>query len=262
MEISANLFMESLFFVILVICSISEAIDIGDKIGRNRVNQELLREQSSIRQSLKNREDLQQIYSEVHLDSFKVSKSCMIDRYYTQLFAADTSNYPGNDMYTLLVTFMGRSICMHSNTICIVSLAFGHELLVQGKKCVNVEFGVFHSQSLLIHSGERMVEICFRTKSKESERRVASGSKRELFCVQLLAKMAVFTKLPRMLRTAFLFLLICSCIRGRLLEVNSRLLEEPWLLHQKVDINNCLANITYSRVRMDSSVFLSPKSLM
>ena len=106
METSANLFTESPFLMFLVICSISEAIDIGDKIGRNRVNQELLREQSSIRQSLKNREDLQQIYSEVHLDSFKVSKSCMIDRYYTQLFAADTSNSPGNDVYISLVTFL------------------------------------------------------------------------------------------------------------------------------------------------------------
>lgn len=78
--------------------SISEALDIGDQIGRNRVNQELLREQSTIRQSLKNREDIQQMFSEVNLDSFKVSKSCMIDRYYTQLFAADTTNTPGNDM--------------------------------------------------------------------------------------------------------------------------------------------------------------------
>lgn len=31
---------------------------------------------------------------------------------------------------------------MHSNTICIVSLAFGHEILTKGKKCVKVEFGV------------------------------------------------------------------------------------------------------------------------
>ena len=164
-----------LVFVFLVICSISEAIDIGDKIGRNRVNQELLREQSTIRQSLKNREDLQQIYSEVHLDSFKVSKSCMIDRYYTQLFAADTSNYPGNDVYFLDVTFIDRSICMHSNTICIVSLAFGHELLAQGKKCVKVEFGVYYFQQLLNHREERMVEIFLRMKSKESERRGAFG---------------------------------------------------------------------------------------
>ena len=175
MEISANLFTESWHFVFLVICSISEAIDIGDKIGRNRVNQELLREQSSIRQSLKNREDLQQMYSEVHLDSFKVSKSCMIDRYYTQLFAADTSNYPGNDVYDLKMGFKDRSICMHSNTICIVSLAFGHELLVQGKKCVKVEFGVFHIQSFIIRSGEKMVEIFCQTKFRESERREVFG---------------------------------------------------------------------------------------
>ena len=31
---------------------------------------------------------------------------------------------------------------MHSNTICIVGLAFGHEILVAGKKCVGVAFGV------------------------------------------------------------------------------------------------------------------------
>ena len=78
--------------------SISEALDIGDQIGRNRENQDLLREQSTIRQSLKNREDIQNVFSEVHLDSFKLSKSCMIDRYYTQLFAADTGNRRGNDM--------------------------------------------------------------------------------------------------------------------------------------------------------------------
>ena len=76
-----------------------EALDMGEAIGRNRQNQELLREQSSIRQSLKSREDLLKQFSEVHLESFKLSKSCMIDRYYTQLFAADTSNQRGNDVY-------------------------------------------------------------------------------------------------------------------------------------------------------------------
>ena len=55
--------------------SISEALDIGDQIGRNRENQDLLREQSTIRQSLKNREDIQHVFSEVHLDSIKLSKS-------------------------------------------------------------------------------------------------------------------------------------------------------------------------------------------
>lgn len=31
---------------------------------------------------------------------------------------------------------------MHSNTICIVSLAFGHEIITKGKRCVKVVFGV------------------------------------------------------------------------------------------------------------------------
>ena len=70
----------------------------GDKIGRNRENQDFLREQSSIRQSLKNREELIQQYNDINLDSVKLSKSCMIDRYYTQLFAADVNGCKGNDM--------------------------------------------------------------------------------------------------------------------------------------------------------------------
>lgn len=81
--------------------SIDEALEVGDKIGRNRQNQDFLREQSSIRQSLKNREDLNQLYNDIHLDNFKLSKSCMIDRYYTQLFAADVNGHQGNDMYQL-----------------------------------------------------------------------------------------------------------------------------------------------------------------
>ena len=111
---------------------ISEALDVGDMLGRNRKNQEMLREQSSIRQSLRNRESMLQQYSEIHLDSFKLSKSCMIDRYYTQLFAADLNGQTGNDV----------SVCMHSNTICIVGLAFGHEIITKGKRCVSVVFGV------------------------------------------------------------------------------------------------------------------------
>ena len=79
--------------------SMNEVIDVGDKIGRNRQNQDFLREQSSIRQSLKNRESLVEQYSDIHLDSFKLSKSCMIDRYYTQLFAAGVNGCKGNDMY-------------------------------------------------------------------------------------------------------------------------------------------------------------------
>ena len=31
---------------------------------------------------------------------------------------------------------------MHSNSICIVGLAFGHDILVKGKRCVKVVFGV------------------------------------------------------------------------------------------------------------------------
>ena len=84
--------------VVLLRCSISEALDVGDMLGRNRKNQEMLREQSSIRQSLRNRENMLQQYSEIHLDSFKLSKSCMIDRYYTQLFAADLNGQTGNDV--------------------------------------------------------------------------------------------------------------------------------------------------------------------
>lgn len=132
------------FFIGFVSCSISEALDVGDVLGRNRENQEMLREQSSIRQSLKNRENMLQQYSEIHLDNFKLSKSCMIDRYYTQLFAAGINGQVGNDMYVLLavkiLTF--RSVCMHSNTICIVSLAFGHDIITKGKRCVKVVFGV------------------------------------------------------------------------------------------------------------------------
>lgn len=114
----------------------------SELMGKNRNNQELLRQQCEIRQSVKNREDLLQQYNEIHLDNFKLSKSCMIDRYYTQLYAADTNGCVGNDMYAPCVELPSSSICMHSNTICIVSLAFGHEILTKGKKCVKVVFGV------------------------------------------------------------------------------------------------------------------------
>ncbi|KAK8792705.1 hypothetical protein WA171_002657, partial [Blastocystis sp. BT1] len=178
---------------------ISEALDIGDQIGRNRENQDLLREQSTIRQSLKNREDIQHVFSEVHLDSFKLSKSCMIDRYYTQLFAADTGNRRGNDI----------SICMHSNTICIVGLAFGHEILVAGKKCVGVAFGKGKDHRPLLNN-----EV--QGKRKKGGIWVEEGT---VLCDITCDDGSVYS--------------ICACLRGRLLEVNSRLLEEPWLLNQK-----------------------------
>lgn len=112
--INADLFMESKKKETELTFSIDQALELGDKIGRNRQNQDFLREQSSIRQSLKNREDLNQMYNDIHLDSFKLSKSCMIDRYYTQLFAADANGHKGNDMYSIswYRLFVDTSICI------------------------------------------------------------------------------------------------------------------------------------------------------
>ncbi|KAM7457511.1 hypothetical protein BLSTO_01726 [Blastocystis sp. subtype 1] len=173
---------------------ISEAINLPELKGRNRSNQELLRQQCEIRQSVKNREDLLNQYNEIHLDNFKLSKSCMIDRYYTQLYAADTNGCKGNDV----------SICMHSNTICIVSLAFGHEILTKGKKCVKVEFGV------------KLMTGINQGKRKKGGIWVDETT---ILCEITCDDGSVY-KIP-------------SCIRARLAEVNSRLLEEPNLLNEK-----------------------------
>ena len=133
----------------------------------------------------------------------------------------------------------------------------------------------------------KMAGIYYPMKSRASERREVFGLKRERFFVQLPVRMALYTKL---LRTYMQYCILCqsfdmllnnsfhnlikhislihSCLRGRLLEVNDRLLTEPWLLHQKV----CFFPIEYylimmialicSLERMVLSVCLSPKSPM
>ncbi|CBK22195.2 uncharacterized protein [Blastocystis hominis] len=98
---------------------------------------------------------------------------------------------------------------MHSNTICIVSLAFGHDIITKGKRCVKVVFGKGKDHRDLV-------------KNDVSGKRKKGGiwvEESTILCEITCDDGSVYK--------------IAACIRARLLEVNLRLLEEPELLNTK-----------------------------
>lgn len=60
----------------------------------------LLREQAELRQSIRQRCELSEKMSEVDYEQSRMSTSCMIDRYFTQMFCANVNGQEGEDQYT------------------------------------------------------------------------------------------------------------------------------------------------------------------
>ncbi|XP_063306640.1 protein Abitram [Pelobates fuscus] len=130
----------------------------------------------------------------------------VVDRYFTRWYKPDVKGKLSED----------HCILQHSNRICVITLAECHPLLQTGKTIQNINYQISPN--------------CSRLQNK-----VSGKSKRG---AQFLTE---FAPLCRILCSDGEEYTIYSCIRGRLLEVNERILENPELLQEKPSTEGYIA---------------------
>ncbi|XP_053099856.1 protein Abitram isoform X2 [Hemicordylus capensis] len=120
------------------------------------------------------------------------------ERYFTRWYKPDVKANPNED----------HCILQHSNRICVITLADAHPLLQKGKQIERVSYQISAN--------------CSRLQNK-----VSGKSKRG---AQFLTE---FAPLCRIFCSGGEEYTIYSCIRGRLIEVNESILDNPVLLQEK-----------------------------
>ncbi|KAG7461401.1 hypothetical protein JOB18_007672 [Solea senegalensis] len=132
----------------------------------------------------------------------------VIDRYYTRWYRADMKGKPCED----------HCILQHSNRLCVVTLAETHPILHNGRTIKSINY--------------QISDGCSRLKNKVSGKSKRGG--------QFLTDFAPLCRISCTDETEYT---IYSCIRGRLLEVNERILETPSLLLEKPSTEGYIAVI-------------------
>lgn len=129
-----------------------------------------------------------------------------------------------------------RYVNMHSNKICIVGIAFGHKMLQNHETCTSIEYLVcFYSISwgIIVHRRIKSMFPCWIQPFRERR-------KREAFGWRIMSPFAKWrlTRATNTHSTGMLFrrntFWSPSCMRGRVIEINKRILENPSLLTSKV----------------------------
>ncbi|XP_063778992.1 protein Abitram isoform X2 [Pseudophryne corroboree] len=128
------------------------------------------------------------------------SRDCpsVVGRYFTRWYKADVKGKPREDF----------CILQHSNRICVITLAECHPVLKNGKAISSINYQISNN--------------CSRLQNK-----VSGKSKRG---AQFLTELS---PLCRIICCDGEEYTIYSCIRGRLLEVNENILQNPQLLKDK-----------------------------
>ncbi|XP_060110500.1 protein Abitram isoform X1 [Heteronotia binoei] len=128
------------------------------------------------------------------------------ERYFTRWYKPDVKGNPCED----------HCILQHSNRICVVALADAHPLLQKGKAIERISYQISANCSRL-------------------ENKVSGKSKRGAqFLTELAPLCHIFCSDGEQYT-------IYSCIRGRLIEVNESILNNPSLIQQKVSLANWLS---------------------
>ncbi|XP_066571862.1 protein Abitram isoform X2 [Amia ocellicauda] len=130
----------------------------------------------------------------------------VIDRYFTRWYKTDLKNKPCED----------HCILQHSNRICVITLAESHPIVQQGKKIKSINYQISAN--------------CSRLQNKVSGKSKRGG--------QFLTE---FAPLCRIMCADGEEYTICSCIRGRLLEVNEDLITNSDLLLEKPSTEGYIA---------------------
>ncbi|KAM4705843.1 protein Abitram [Rhinophrynus dorsalis] len=130
----------------------------------------------------------------------------VVNRYFTRWYKPDVKGKPCED----------HCILQHSNRICVVTLAECHPVLQNGKTIKHINY--------------QISDNCSRLQNK-----VSGKAKRG---AQFLTDLA---PLCRISTTDGEEYTVYSCIRGRLLEVNENILENPGLLKEKPSTEGYIA---------------------
>ncbi|XP_072431852.1 protein Abitram isoform X2 [Chiloscyllium punctatum] len=130
----------------------------------------------------------------------------MVDRYFRRWYKTDVKGKQCED----------HCILQHSNRICVITLAESHPLLQSGRKIKSISYQISAN--------------CSRLQNKVSGKSKRGG--------QFLTELA---PLCRILCIDGEEYTIYSCIRGRLLEVNENILQEPSLLQKKPSTEGYIA---------------------
>ncbi|KAK8809776.1 hypothetical protein WA158_000719 [Blastocystis sp. Blastoise] len=160
---------------------------------------ELLRNQSEIRQSVRQRAELSKKMNDIDYEQSRMCTSCMIDRYFTQMFCANIHGNIGEDQY----------VNMHSNKICIIGVGFGHIMFKNNEIATKVEF---------LESREHLSLLNPNVQGKKKRGGIWLEDN-EPICTIETNKGNTYT--------------MYSCMRGRVVEANLRLLKEPELVTSK-----------------------------
>ncbi|XP_066416750.1 protein Abitram isoform X1 [Molothrus aeneus] len=139
------------------------------------------------------------------------------ERYFTRWYKPDVKGRPCEDFCVL----------QHSNRICVITLAEAHPLLQSGKTIKNINYQISAN--------------CSRLQNK-----VSGKSKRDLFIRwrgihHLQVRFFPFFPYLVIPHTSTESEHFCSCIRGRLIEVNENILSNPALLQEKPSTEGYIA---------------------
>ncbi|TKS88489.1 Protein Simiate [Collichthys lucidus] len=132
----------------------------------------------------------------------------VVDRYYTRWYRADIKGKPCED----------HCILQHSNRLCVITLADTHPILQNGRTIKSINYQISNG--------------CSRLNNKVSGKSKRGG--------QFLTDFAPLCRVTCTDETEYT---VYSCIRGRLLEVNESILENPALLLEKPSTEGYIAVI-------------------
>lgn len=137
-----------------------------------------------------------------------MSHASVVDRYFTKRYVTDINKKEGED----------QCILMHSNRICVITLAPSHPILMEGKSVMNVNFKVNAHMDRLDNK--------VTGKAKKGAQMLDS---RSLLCFVTCTDGSTYT--------------LRSCIKGGLIEANDQLVDHPELLTQKSSTDGYIAII-------------------
>ncbi|KAI0231520.1 Protein Abitram [Lamellibrachia satsuma] len=138
----------------------------------------------------------------------EMSHASVVDRYFTKRYVTDINNKHGED----------QCVLMHSNRICVITLAPSHPILDEGKSVTQVNFKVNAHMDRLNNK--------VTGKAKKGAQMLDS---RSLLCFVTCTDGSTYT--------------LRSCIKGGLIEANEQLVDHPELLTQKPSTNGYIAII-------------------
>ncbi|XP_052643266.1 protein Abitram isoform X1 [Harpia harpyja] len=152
------------------------------------------------------------------------------ERYFTRWYKPDVKGRPCEDFCVL----------QHSNRICVITLAEAHPLLQSGKTIKSINYQISANCSRLQNkvSGKSKRGAQFLTELAPLCRISSSDGEEYTIYRQGFSLFSSYLDIPCTSTESKHF---CSCIRGRLIEVNENILSNPTILQEKPSTEGYIA---------------------